>query len=170
MSDDPNDAQALPRLERGSTAERLPSAAPLPPVSENQPVRSLAAEDQQRIVSYPDERAFGSATSNPASEDYAPYHFPDFESKPIIAQEVHSPDPAQETLTLSIELGRQFLEAQAAGELRPGSQIILKQLATEPVDLYVRQQHVGQGELLIRNNKLCIRITRLLAGALQRSA
>ena len=103
-------------------------------------------------------------------ESYAPYPLPDFTEQ---ATSNNTSSPAnidEQTLTLTIELGHQLLDQQTVQAIKPGSRIMLKQQATETVDLYVKQQCVGQGELLIRENKLCIRITQLLANTLRRSA
>lgn len=104
------------------------------------------------------------------SGTYAPYPLPDFVA-PAAGTEAHSQAGINEqTLTLTIELGDQLLDQLTAQALKPGSRVMLKQQATQPVDLYIKQQCVGQGELLIRDNKLCIRITQLLANTLRRSA
>ena len=103
-------------------------------------------------------------------EEYTPYPFPNFADQPATDDKPAQPDIDQQTLTLAIELGHQLLDQQSVQTLQPGSRIMLKQQATETVELYVKQQCVGQGELLIRDNKLCIRITRLLANRLRRSA
>ncbi len=112
-----------------------------------------------------------SQSSNESSSDsYAPYPLPDF-AKFATSDNPHTESSInQQTLTLTIELGDQLLDQQTVQELKPGSRIMLKQQATQPVDLYIKQQCVGQGELLIRDNKLCIRITQLLANTLRRSA
>ena len=139
-------------------ANQLPGVQP--PASFDQPIAAGAQPPQPEDL----------ASSNVHSKDYAPYHFPNFGRESTASPPTSSCDLDQETLTLSIELGRQRLDSRAIRELQQGSQIILQQLAQEPVGLYVKQQHVGQGELLIRHNKLCIRITHLLSDALKRSA
>ena len=106
----------------------------------------------------------------PRDEEYTPYLLPDFADHLATDDKPAQPDIDQQTLTLAIELGHQLLDQQSVQTLQPGSRIMLKQQATETVELYVKQQCVGQGELLIRDNKLCIRITRLLANRLRRSA
>ena len=120
----------------------------------------------------------GPATSNavPLSsgdsrdESYAPYPLPEFTEHGTSDNTPPHANIDQQTLTLTIELGHQLLEQQAAQAIKPGSRIMLKQQATETVDLYVKHQCVGQGELLVRDNKLCIRITQLLTNTLRRSA
>ena len=103
-------------------------------------------------------------------ESYAPYPLPDFTEHATPSNTSSPTDIDQQTLTLTIELGNQLLDQQTVQTIKPGSRIMLKQQATETVDLYVKQQCVGQGELLIRENKVCIRITQLLANTLRRSA
>ena len=103
-------------------------------------------------------------------ENYAPYPFPDFTDDATAGNTLNRSNIDQQTLTLTIELGHQLLDQQAVQAIKPGSRIMLKQQATETVDLYIKHQCIGQGELLIRENKLCIRITQLLANTLRRSA
>ena len=142
-----------------------------PPGSFDQTIAAGAQAPQpEDLASSKEKTRSASPPGNVHSEDYAPYHFPNFGRESIASPAISSCDLHQETLTLSIELGRQRLDSHAISELQQGSQIILQQLAQEPVGLYVKQQHVGQGELLIRHNKLCIRITHLLSDALKRSA
>jgi flagellar motor switch/type III secretory pathway protein FliN len=112
-------------------------------------------------------QADSQSSGESSSDSYAPYPLAEFAT----SNSPHSQDSInQQTLTLTIELGDQLLDQQTVQELKPGSRIMLKQQATQPVDLYIKQQCVGQGELLIRDNKLCIRITQLLANTLRRSA
>ena len=103
-------------------------------------------------------------------ESYAPYPLPDFTAHGTSGNTPPQANIDQQTLTLTIELGHQLLDQQTVQAIKPGSRIMLKQQATETVDLYVKHQCVGQGELLVRDNKLCIRITQLLTNTLRRSA
>ena len=112
-------------------------------------------------------QADSQSSGESSSDSYAPYPLAEFATSNSPHSQVSI---NQQTLTLTIELGDQLLDQQTVQELKPGSRIMLKQQATQPVDLYIKQQCVGQGELLIRDNKLCIRITQLLANTLRRSA
>ncbi|MCP4813501.1 MAG: hypothetical protein GY888_13400, partial [Planctomycetaceae bacterium] len=80
------------------------------------------------------------------------------------------PKQASESLTISIELGHQQLDPEIVQELKRGSRIMLKQAAVDPVNLYIQHDFIGQGELLVRDNKLCIRIINLATNTLRRSA
>ena len=115
-------------------------------------------------------KAIPQSSGLPSDEEYTPYPLRDFADQPATDDKPAQPDIDQQTLTLVIELGHQLLDQQSVQTLQPGSRIMLKQQATETVELYVKQQCVGEGELLIRDNKLCIRITRLLTNRLRRSA
>jgi|GEM_PF-3229546 flagellar motor switch/type III secretory pathway protein FliN len=108
--------------------------------------------------------------NNSPDENYTPLDLPDFNHVTISHSQQAIPKQAPESLTLSIELGHQQLDPEAMQKLKRGSRIMLKQAAAEPVDLYIKQDFIGQGELLVRDNKLCIRIVHLATNTLRRSA
>jgi flagellar motor switch/type III secretory pathway protein FliN len=108
--------------------------------------------------------------SNSPDENYAPLNLPDFNHVTIAHSQQTIPRQATESLTISIELGRQQLAPEVVQELKRGSRITLKQAATDPVDLYIQSDFIGQGELLVRDNKLCIRIIHMATNTLRRSA
>ena len=110
------------------------------------------------------------SSGDSGDESYTSYPLPDFTDYATSGNTPTQANIDQQTLTLTIELGHQLLDQPSVQAIKPGSRIMLKQQTTETVDLYIKQQCVGQGELLIRDNKLCIRITQLLANTLRRSA
>ena len=113
---------------------------------------------------------FNLPPSNSPDENYAPLNLPDFNHVTIAHLQQTMPRQATESLTISIQLGHQQLDAEVVQELKRGSRITLKQAATDPVDLYIQSDFIGQGELLVRDNKLCIRIIHLATNMLRRSA
>jgi flagellar motor switch protein FliN len=66
-------------------------------------------------------------------------------------------------LTLKIELGRTHMYLEEALKLRSGSVVPLDQLADEPVDVYVDGRQVARGEVLMLDDKFCVRVTELTA-------
>lgn len=108
--------------------------------------------------------------SNSPDENYAPLNLPDFNHVTIAHPQQPLPKQASESLTISIELGHQQLDPEIVQELKRGSRIMLKQAAVDPVNLYIQHDFIGQGELLVRDNKLCIRIINLATNTLRRSA
>ncbi len=69
----------------------------------------------------------------------------------------------QVQLDLQIELGRAHLEPSEVEQLASGSLVVLQQPADEPVDVFVDGRLVARGQLLVLNEKFCIRITELSA-------
>jgi len=113
---------------------------------------------------------FNLTPSNSPDENYAPLNLPDFNHVTIAHSQQPMAKQASESLTISIELGQQQLDTEVVQELKRGSRIMLKQAAVDPVNLYIQHDFIGQGELLVRDNKLCIRIINLAANTLRRSA
>jgi len=113
---------------------------------------------------------FNLPLSNSPDENYTPLDLPDFNHVTISNLKQAIPEQTPESLTISIELGHQQLDSEAIQALKRGSRIMLKQATADPVDLYIKQDFIGQGELLVRDNKLCIRIIHLATNTLRRSA
>jgi flagellar motor switch protein FliN/FliY len=82
-------------------------------------------------------------------------------------------DPAGNTGTLAalmdvpmpivIEIGRTSLTVQEILELGIGSVIQLDRMVGEPVDIYVSNRKLAQGEVVVVGEHFGIRITRLLS-------
>lgn len=66
-------------------------------------------------------------------------------------------------LDLQIELGRTRLEQATVDSLRSGSVVPLDKQAGHSMDVYVDGRLVARGELLVLNEKFCVRITERLA-------
>jgi flagellar motor switch protein FliN/FliY len=69
----------------------------------------------------------------------------------------------QVQLDLRIELGRAHLEPGEIAKLTSGSMVTLEKLSGDPVDVYVNDRLVARGQLLVLNDKFCVRITELAA-------
>lgn len=66
------------------------------------------------------------------------------------------------SLNLTVELGRCEMQFSEILQLSKGSVIELNKLADEPVDLYVNQSKVAQGEVVVVDEHFGIRITKLI--------
>lgn len=66
-------------------------------------------------------------------------------------------------LDLRIELGRAHLMRVDAEGLAAGSTLLLEEPANDPVDIYVNDRLVARGQLLVLNEKFCVRVTELTA-------
>jgi flagellar motor switch protein FliN/FliY len=67
------------------------------------------------------------------------------------------------TLPVSIEFGRASLSIQDVLALGPGSVIPLDRLVGEPIDIYVSDRRLAQGEVVVIGDAFGVRITRLAA-------
>ncbi|MCC5828984.1 MAG: flagellar motor switch protein FliN [Phycisphaeraceae bacterium] len=65
-------------------------------------------------------------------------------------------------LNVMVELGRTEMLVEDVLRLAAGSVVELDKLAGDPVDVYVNQQLVARGEVLVLNDNFCIRISEIL--------
>ena len=65
-------------------------------------------------------------------------------------------------LDVTIELGRKKMTIQEVLQLGKGSIIELSKLAGEPVDIFVNQKKLAQGEVVVVDENFAIRITNLI--------
>ena len=65
-------------------------------------------------------------------------------------------------VTLSVEVGRTRLKIRDLRRLKQGSVIELERNAGEPLDLLVNNTVVGQGEVVLVNDRYGVRLTRIL--------
>ena len=65
-------------------------------------------------------------------------------------------------VTLSIEVGRAVIKIRDLMRLTQGSVVELDRIAGEPLDLLVNNTVVAQGEVVLVNDRYCIRLTRVV--------
>jgi len=66
-------------------------------------------------------------------------------------------------LHVAIELGRTDMLVEDVLKIDEGSVIELDKLAGDPVDVYVNDRLVARGEVLVLNDKFCIRVSEIVA-------
>ncbi len=66
-------------------------------------------------------------------------------------------------LHVKVELGRTQMLVEDVLRLGDGSIVELDKLAGDPVDVYVNDQLIARGEVLVLNDNFCIRISEILA-------
>jgi len=66
-------------------------------------------------------------------------------------------------LNVQIELGRTEMLVEDVLKLGEGAVVELDKLAGDPVDVYVNQQLIARGEVLVLNDNFCIRISEIVA-------
>ena len=74
------------------------------------------------------------------------------------------------SLNVRIELGRPHMSVEDIVNLQGGSVVTLDRLAGEPVDVLVNDKLVARGEVLVLNDKFCIRITEITSPEQRASA
>jgi flagellar motor switch protein FliN/FliY len=65
-------------------------------------------------------------------------------------------------LHVKVELGRTRMYIEDVLKLNENSVIELDKLAGDPVDIYVNDQHVARGEVLVLNDNFCVRVSEVI--------
>jgi len=68
-------------------------------------------------------------------------------------------------LKVRIELGRTRMYVEDVLRLNAGSVVELDKPAGDPVDIYVNDQHIARGEVIVLNDSFCVRVTEILQRA-----
>ena len=66
------------------------------------------------------------------------------------------------SLKVRVELGRGKMVLRHLLRLTQGSVVELDKVAGDPLDIYVNDRLIGRGEVLVLDEKFCIRITEIL--------
>ena len=66
------------------------------------------------------------------------------------------------SLKVRVELGRGKLVLRNLLRLTSGSVVELNKVAGDPLDIYVNDRLIGRGEVLVLDEKFCVRITEIL--------
>lgn len=67
-------------------------------------------------------------------------------------------------LPVAIEFGRTSMTLQEVLDLGPGSVIQLERLVGEPIDIFVSDRKLAEGEVVVVGEHFGVRITRVLKG------
>ena len=65
-------------------------------------------------------------------------------------------------LDLKIELGRTRVTLEEASGLSKGAMLVLDKLAGDPVDVLADGRLIARGQVVVLNDKFCVRVTELL--------
>ena len=68
-------------------------------------------------------------------------------------------------MPVAIEIGRATMTVQEILQLGIGSVIQLDRIVGEPVDIYVSDRRIAQGEVVVVGEHFGVRITKVLAGS-----
>lgn len=69
------------------------------------------------------------------------------------------------SLPVAIEFGRTHMTVQEVLELGSGSVIQLDRMVGEPIDIYVSDRKLAEGEVVVIGEHFGVRITRVVSGA-----
>ncbi|MEO8633735.1 MAG: flagellar motor switch protein FliN [Gemmatimonadales bacterium] len=69
------------------------------------------------------------------------------------------------SLPVAIEFGRTHMTVQEVLELGSGSVIQLDRMVGEPIDIYISDRKLAEGEVVVIGEHFGVRITRILANA-----
>lgn len=67
------------------------------------------------------------------------------------------------TLPVAIEFGRTTMTVQEVLDLGPGSVVQLERMVGEPVDLYVSDRRLAEGEIVVVGEHFGVRVTKILS-------
>ena len=65
---------------------------------------------------------------------------------------------------ITVELGSCQMPMREVLQLHPGSVVQLDKIADQPVDLFVNQRRIAHGEVVVVDDRLGIRITKVFGG------
>ena len=66
-------------------------------------------------------------------------------------------------LEITVELGRTKIQIGDLLKLGQGSVVELEKMTTEPVEIYVNQKLMAQGEVVVVNEKFGVRLTNIIS-------
>lgn len=101
-----------------------------------------------------------------SGDDPAPFEPPPFEKAPKAEPPKGIDLLSDVNLNVKIELGRTRMVVEDVLKLSEGAVIELDKLAGDPVDVYVNDRPVARGEVLVLNDNFCVRISEIIAGAI----
>ena len=154
------DVPANPPQAVDAKAEPTADAAATEPGADA--LDQLSIEELLKQASFEDPAALGEAA--PAT-DAEPFKLPNFQQVIQEAQVSHIDLLRDVELNVKIELGRARMLVEDVLKLNEGSVVELDKLAGDPVDVFVNEQLVARGEVLVLNDNFCVRVNEIVAGA-----
>jgi flagellar motor switch protein FliN/FliY len=104
----------------------------------------------------------GGSNNKVDTSEAAEYAVPDFDVSDD-ATELAAIDMLDDVeLNVKIELGRTEMYIEDVLQLGVGSVVELNKLAGDPVDIFVNEQLIARGEVLVLNDNFCVRINEIL--------
>lgn len=91
-----------------------------------------------------------------------PFELPDLSAASPDAAHAGSGQPPDATVVVQIEVGRTRRAGDDASRLAAGSVVPLNRLVGDPVDIRADGRLVARGEILVWNEKFCVRVVEVL--------
>ena len=149
-------------------AVRIPSAVDrLAAAIEKTRNRQGWSDSAHPAVDPPPERPTAFELSARLSEA-RPFQLPTFEDEnPFAGASITGTPTTSEAseLELQIELGRADLSTEALALLREGAVVPLDKAAGDPVDIVIAGRIIARGEVLVLDDRFCVRIAEVLGAA-----
>lgn len=152
------------RIDPAKIASRISSSAAVLPTTaeathrESADRRTFSQRLHEPLLDLPEA---GSALLDQLA-DARPYQLPTFEDELAGAELVSQMSAGDADVEVQLELGRAMLPTGEEGVLRDGAVIPLDKLAGDPVDILVEGRVIARGEVLVLNDKLCVRIAEII--------
>ncbi|STO08456.1 flagellar motor switch phosphatase FliY [Exiguobacterium aurantiacum] len=139
--------------------ELMAATSPQPaPVSPKQPEPTKQPEPARPVATAPRPETKATPEVAVSQAEFMPLHAPSS----------YDPVPANlgllydVPLNVTVELGRTKRSVREVLELSQGSIIELDKLAGEPVDIYVNQQRIARGEVVVIEENFGVRVTEII--------
>ncbi len=134
------------------------------PETNDAEAESVGTEDSGTVQAEAEQAADFQAEEQPADVDAAVADFPAFDDskKKGVVDDEKLEFLKDLQLNVYIELGRTKMQIKDILELERGYVIELEKLASEPVDIFVNNKKIAEGEVVVIDKHFGIRITNLV--------
>ena len=118
----------------------------------------LSQNDIDSLFANADAGAAGFSPGSPVAMELTPLPLPTEAGETLPADRLYDVD-----LEVKIELGRAWCPIKDILRLREGSVVQLEKDAGAPVEIFVNDRLVAEGEVLVLNDFFCVRVTNILS-------
>jgi flagellar motor switch protein FliN/FliY len=96
-----------------------------------------------------------------ASRDAAPAELAELGQEPSMPSGARLDTLLDMMLPVTIEFGRTTMSIQDVLNLGPGSVVQLERMVGEPVDIYVSERRLAEGEIVVIGDAFAVRVTKI---------
>lgn len=91
-----------------------------------------------------------------------PFELPDLSAASSDATQASFGQPAEATIAVQLEVGRTQLSREEVSRFATDSIVPLNRLVGDPIDIRAGNRLVARGEILVWNEKFCVRVVEVL--------